>query len=382
MRNFLIGLSISLVVLFSAFGGALADRLFVIKPLDRVLKRNNDELSRTLVSVGSDEASVSAVDVVEKVSAGVVTVAIEGQIGGKIVFDSFNFGFRQEDPQTVQQDIGSGFVVSATADRDSKGGIVVTNKHVVGRNGVSYKVIDSDGVEYEVEKLYKDPVNDLAILKIKSEEELEAIDLGDSDGLKVGQEVVAIGTALGKFRHTVTTGVISGLGRGISAGNGVSGMERLDDVIQTDAAINPGNSGGPLLNLNGEVIGVSVAVAGGAQNIGFAIPINVVKESLNNFKETGSFDRVELGIKYKTIEKEVALLNDVPAGAYVVEVIMDSLAEKNDILVGDILTTIDDQKISEVGGGLAGLIGKLKAGGKIKVELWRKGESVVKNIRL
>ena len=371
MRNFLIGLLVSVVVLFSAFGGALADRLFVIRPLDKILKRDDPPAPEATARQGD------VVGVVERVSPAVVTVAMEGQTQGKIVFDTFNFAFRQEEPEMIQQDIGSGFVV------DGIEGIVVTNKHVVSRGGVRYIVIDKDGAEYEVEDLYIDPINDLAILKIKGEKELEAIVLGDSDSLKVGQGVVVIGTALGEFRHTVTTGVISGLGRGINAGDGSYGsLERIDNVIQTDAAINPGNSGGPLLNLNGEVIGVSVAVVGGAENIGFAIPINVVKESLSNFKETGSFDRVQLGVKYRMIDKDVALLNDVPAGAYVVEVMKDSLAEKNEILVGDIIVKLEDQRIADVDGGLAGLIGKLKVGEKINVELWRKGEILNKNIKL
>ncbi|MBU1200438.1 trypsin-like peptidase domain-containing protein [Patescibacteria group bacterium] len=381
MRNFLIGLLVSVVVLFSAFGGALADRLFVIRPLDGILKRTDSGQARMTEEDDSGQARMtggsSVVDVVERVSPAVVTVAMEGQTQGKIVFDTFNFAFRQEEPETIQQDIGSGFVV------DGIEGIVVTNKHVVSRSGVRYIIIDKDGVEYEVEDLYIDPINDLAILKIKGEKELEAIVLGDSDSLKVGQGVVVIGTALGEFRHTVTTGVISGLGRGINAGDGSYGsLERIDNVIQTDAAINPGNSGGPLLNLNGEVIGVSVAVVGGAENIGFAIPINVVKESLSNFKETGSFDRVQLGVKYRMIDKDVALLNDVPAGAYVVEVMKDSLAEKNEILVGDIIVKLEDQRIADVDGGLAGLIGKLKVGETIEVELWRKGEILNKNIKL
>ncbi|MBU1071583.1 trypsin-like peptidase domain-containing protein [Patescibacteria group bacterium] len=377
MRNFLIGLLVSVVVLFSAFGGALADRLFVIRPLDKILKRVQDDAPHQTVQGESVQGENDVVGVVERVSPAVVTVAMEGQTQGKIVFDTFNFAFRQEEPEMIQQDIGSGFVV------DGIEGIVVTNKHVVSRGGVRYIVIDKDGAEYEVEDLYIDPINDLAILKIKGEKELEAIVLGDSDSLKVGQGVVVIGTALGEFRHTVTTGVISGLGRGINAGDGSYGsLERIDNVIQTDAAINPGNSGGPLLNLNGEVIGVSVAVVGGAENIGFAIPINVVKESLSNFKETGSFDRVQLGVKYRMIDKDVALLNDVPAGAYVVEVMKDSLAEKNEILVGDIIVKLEDQRIADVDGGLAGLIGKLKVGEKINVELWRKGEILNKNIKL
>ena len=181
----------------------------------------------------------------------------------------------------------------------------------------------------------------------------------------------------------MTTGVISGLGRGISAGNGSLGsLEKIDDVIQTDAAINPGNSGGPLLDINGRVIGVNVAVAGGGENIGFAIPINVVRESLDNFKETGSFDRVQLGVKYRMIDKDVALLNDVPAGAYIVEVMEDSVAAKNGVLVGDIIIKLENEGVVEVDGGLAGLIGKLKVGENIKIELWRNGQILVLNIKL
>ena len=215
MKNFLIGLMVSVIVLFSAFGGALADRLFVIKPLDKIFKRS-EVVVEEKVKILSEDGGV--VEVVERVSPAVVTVAVIGQTQGRIVFDAFEFfGFRQEEPEIVQQDIGSGFVV------DGQEGVVVTNKHVVARDGVKYVVIDKEGEEYEVKDLYRDPVNDLAILKIEAEKSLEAITLGDSDLLKVGQRVIAIGTALGEFRHTVTTGVISGLGRGISAGNGSLG---------------------------------------------------------------------------------------------------------------------------------------------------------------
>jgi serine protease Do len=378
MKNFLVGLTVSLLILFSAFGGALADRLFVIKPLDRLVKRDSElssGLTKDQVRIVEDEGAV--VGVVDEVGPAVVTVAVVGQTQGKIVFDSFDFfKFRQEEPEVVQRDIGSGFVV----DGDKR--MVVTNRHVVNRDGVKYVVIDQDGEEFEVKEMYKDPVNDLAILQLGGETKLTGVGLGDSDKLKVGQRVVAIGTALGEFRQTVTTGVVSGLGRGISAGSGFSGVERLDNVIQTDAAINPGNSGGPLLSILGKVVGVNVAVAGGAENIGFAIPINVVRESLKNFEETGSFERVQLGVKYRMIDKDVALLNDVPAGAYIVEVVKDSVAYKNEILVGDILVSLDGEKVSEVEGGLASMVGKLKTGKRIEIEIFRDGKILEKSIRL
>jgi len=161
---------------------------------------------------------------------------------------------------------------------------------------------------------------------------LKALELGDSGNLKVGQFVIAIGTALGEFRHTVTTGVISGLGRGIVAGSEYEGyVERLDDVIQTDAAINPGNSGGPLLNSAGQVIGINVAVAQGAQNIGFAIPVNVFKNSLEKFRETGKFPaKPFLGIRYQMVSQQAAIANEVPQGAYVVEVVDGSQLKRRE----------------------------------------------------
>ena len=150
-----------------------------------------------------------------------------------------------------------------------------------------YRVITADNQSYPVQNIYRDPANDLAFLKIDAQG-LTPVELGDSDNLKVGQFVVAIGTALGEFRHTLTTGVISGLGRGITAGSVFEGyVEELDNVIQTDAAINPGNSGGPLINSAGQVVGVNVAVASGAENIGFALPINTVKTALADFARRG-----------------------------------------------------------------------------------------------
>ena len=190
----------------------------------------------------------------------------------------------------------------------------------------------------------------------------------------MGQTVVAIGTALGEFRQTVTTGVVSGLGRGIEAGGGLS-VERIDDLIQTDAAINPGNSGGPLINIRGEVIGVNVAMAQ-AENIGFAIPINVVKESITNFNQTGQFERPMLGVRYKIIPQETAMLNDVPQGAYVIDVIPNSTASVIGLQAQDIITSINGQSVNETRGDLAGIINQMKVGDNIQLEVWRDGEQL------
>jgi len=296
-------------------------------------------------------------------------------------FDPFNV-FREQQPskeEQIEQDIGSGFIV--TSD-----GLIVTNKHVVADTEAKYRVITKDDKEYEVKKIYRDPTNDLAILKIDPPAGgpgLKPIEMGDSGKLKVGQMAIAIGTALGEFRNTVTTGVVSGLGRGITAGSPFEGFaEKLDNVIQTDAAINPGNSGGPLLNSAGQVIGVNTAIAQGSQNIGFALPINVVKEALDNFNKTGQFSRPFLGVKYKSIDKRMALLNDVPEGAYLVEVVSGSPADKAGMQKGDIIIKIDNQRIAGADGEIAKLIGQKKVGDTITVTYWRESKESTVTVTL
>jgi S1-C subfamily serine protease len=312
-------------------------------------------------------------EVAERVSPAVVTVSYKRQtpVMQQYFLDPFGMfeGRRATgEVETEQVDIGSGFIVD-------KSGLVATNKHVVSMGQPSdYKVVLKDDKEYQVEKIWRDPVNDLAILKV-SNGEFPAIELGDSDKIRVGNFVIAIGTALGEFRHTVTTGVVSGLGRGITAGDGFTTAEKLDNVIQTDAAINPGNSGGPLLNSAGQVIGVNVAVSQSANNIGFALPINVVKDSLKNFNETGQFDRPFFGVRYQLIDKEQGILNRVPAGAYVVEVVKNSSADKAGIVKGDIIIKFDGQDVSEVKAGLVELLGKKKIGDKVEIEYYRDKET-------
>ncbi len=386
-----IGIALILFVLFigSALGGALADRLFVIKPLDVITKRQGGGMGTLESPTRIVDEQSDVISVTDHASPSVVTVAITKQ--QRIVqrspmqgFDPFGFfGVPYQSPQQnqgstkeIKQDIGSGFVIG-------KSGLIVTNKHVVSDTQASYRVIGSDNKEYDVKKIYRDPTNDLAILQIEAT--LPAIELGDSDKLKVGQAVVAIGTALGEFRHTVTTGVISGLGRGITAGDGYGGLaEELDNVIQTDAAINPGNSGGPLLNAAGQVIGVNVAVAQGANNIGFALPINVIKDSLKNFEATGKFSRPFMGVQYRIIPKQTALLNDVPAGALIIEVVEGASADKAGLKAGDVITKFDgvdlttdnDQNI------LSKQIGKHKVGDKVAVEYVRDGKKASVTVTL
>ena len=373
IKKLLIGLAILIVVIGSILGGAISDRLFGYRILDRFFPREEGQLAplMTRQRVLTEESVV--IEVAERVSPSVVTIRMAKEQSFfdpfKIEFGPFGINLPQEQREEIELDIGSGFIISAD-------GLVVTNKHVVSDIQANYKIITKDDKTYEIKKIYRDPINDLAILKIDVSG-LKPVEMGDSDNLKVGQFVIAIGTALGEFRHTVTTGVISGLGRGITAGSPFEGyVERLDDVIQTDAAINPGNSGGPLLNSAGQVIGVNVAVVAQGENIGFAIPINVIKEAIENFNQTGRFARPFLGVRYRMISQDLALLNEVPQGAYIVEVVSGSAAEKAGMKEGDIITKFDGQLVREEDGGLAKLINSKKIGDRIALTIWRDGKEI------
>jgi len=329
-----------------------------------------------------DEESVIT-DVVDRASPSVVTVGITQTrtLGNIFQFDPFDpfTPFRQGSPQTqpVEQDIGTGFIVSSD-------GLIITNKHVVGDTQATYRVITNDDTKYDVVKIYRDSVNDLAIIKIapNSGSALTPVEMGNSDQIKVGQTAIAIGTALGEFRSTVTVGVISGVGRGITAGSPYEGyVERLDNVIQTDAAINPGNSGGPLLNSAGQVIGINTAVSQEGQNIGFAIPINVVKDALANFNATGQFNRPFLGVRFRMVTRDLALLNEIPEGAYVLEVIDGSPAARAGIVAEDIITKMDGTRVN-ADNELSNLISKKKVGERSSITVWRDGKELTLDVTI
>ncbi len=337
------------------------------------------QLPENNVRVVTEESVV--IDIVKKVGPSVVTVAEEvSESNGSVTqFGPFSiFGLPLPDEQQPDQsapvepqNIGSGFLIS-------EDGLVVTNKHVVSDSNAKYHVITSDDKKYDVQKIYRDPLTDVAIIKIdptqNNTKKLAPVELGDSTKLQVGQFVIAIGTALGEFKNTVTTGVISGLSRGITAGSPFeSSSENIQNVIQTDAAINPGNSGGPLLNSSGQVIGVNTAVAQNGQNIGFALPINVIRDSLKNFNETGQFNRPYLGIAYKMISKDAAILNNLPEGAYVQRVVEGSAADKAGVKIGDILTKLDDTKIQSKTEPST-IISKKKVGDTISITVWRENK--------
>lgn len=268
-------------------------------------------------------------------------------------------------PVRSEQGIGTGFIVDAT-------GIVITNNHVVDNRDIEYTVYTKDKKSYKVEKIDQDPTNDTAILKI-SGTDLPVLELGNSDNIQVGQTVVAIGNALGRFDNTVTTGVVSGIGRGVTASDQFGQEEKaLEGVLQTDAALNPGNSGGPLLNLDSKVVGVNFAVTTNAQNIGFVIPINKVKPILDGYKQTGNIQRAYLGVGFRPIGKELAQLRNLPEGAFISQVASNSPAAKASLRQGDIITKLGGEAVDD-GHSLDSLITKHKPSDQVDIELYRDG---------
>jgi len=199
----------------------------------------------------------------------------------------------------VQIGGGSGFIVDES-------GIILTNKHVIAEPNAHYTVITNTDNRYGAEVVARDPINDVAILKIQPKEKLQAIGLGDSRHLELGQTVIAIGNALGIFKNTVSCGVVSGLSRAISAqADPQAPMQEMRGLIQTDAAINPGNSGGPLVDIFGNAIGINAAIILGAQNISFAIPISAAERDLNDMKKFGKIRRPLLGLRYLAVNADV-----------------------------------------------------------------------------
>lgn len=204
---------------------------------------------------------------------------------------------------------GSGFIVDPA-------GIVVTNKHVVADAHALYTVVMSNGKKYAATVLARDPIEDVAILKMTNvEEPLPVVALGDSSSVDLGETVLAIGNALGLFRNTVSCGIISGLSRSIRANSEMdtkNPFQELRGLIQTDAAINPGNSGGPLVNLAHQAIGINAAIVFGAQNLGFALPINAVKRDLEDLKTHGRIRRPLLGFRYLIIDEGLQRKMNLP----------------------------------------------------------------------
>lgn len=400
LKNKIFWLTVAVVFLSSFFGfsaGLVSGSIFYLQirnylsdfdielpEIERIIEKEY------LPQTSQEEAIIKAV---ENVGPAVVNIVITKDV--PIVeeyfynpFEEFEqfFGdpFQFQIPQyrengTEKQEVGggTGFIVS-------QDGLVLTNKHVVLDEEAEYTVFTNDGQKYPAKVLARDPIQDIAVIKIEQVGELKSfpiVQLGDSDKLQAGQTVIAIGNALGEFKNTVSVGVVSGLGRTITASGG-SFVETLEDVIQTDAAINSGNSGGPLLNLKGEVIGINTAMVQQAQNIGFAIPVNQAKRGLEQVKTLGKIVYPFLGIRYVLITEEIKEENNLPVnyGAWLVRaseeepaVEPDSAAQKAGLQENDIILEFNAEKITSEN-SLAKIIIKYNPQDKVDLKILRNGQ--------
>ncbi len=344
----------------------------------------------------------AVIDVVRQAEPAVVSVIVtkdlpileqffeEIPLGPQFFFDPFMSPFDLRIPRIRQKGTERREVGGGTAFFVSRDGLLMTNKHVIEDEEADYTVLLNDGTKLEASVVGRDPANDIALLKVEGDN-FPSLTLAKAEPI-LGQSVIAIGNALGEFRNTVSVGVISGLRRTITAGNPRRGaVEQLNRIIQTDTAINQGNSGGPLLSLEGEVIGMNTAIAGGAQNIAFAIPAGDLRRVLRSFQEHGRILRPYLGVRYVPITKEVKEKNNllVDEGVLVVRgespsepaVLPGSPADKAGIVENDIILEIDGLKLG-TDTSLASIIQGKLPGDTVKLMILHKGEEKELSVKL
>ncbi|PID32787.1 hypothetical protein CR956_00620 [Candidatus Saccharibacteria bacterium] len=355
-----------LLTLIWLIAGAFMIYRSVLSPNDNKLTEHQTVHNDGNILDSSDEATVSSV--YEKVSPSVVSIVT------KTKTNSFYYG------ASTMEGAGTGIIVGAD-------GYVLTNKHVVdGANAIAV-VMNSGDVYEDVSILALDPLNDIAFLKIKDAKDLPVANIGDSTTVKIGQRVIAIGNSLGQYQNTVTSGIISGKGRPINTGSGES-VERLMDLIQTDAAINPGNSGGPLLNSQGQVIGINTAVAQGAEGIGFAIPVNASKGILKQILDGKKPGRSYMGVRYIPIDTQISKEYKLPVknGALIYaksgkSVVKSGPADKAGLTEGDIITKINNIEVGKRG-GVSSLVAEYAPGDTIEVAVLRDGKTKLFKVTL
>lgn len=318
-------------------------------------------------TITAEESSIAAV--AEKVGPSVVSIVTQTR-------SSSFYG------TTASEAAGTGIIVSTD-------GYVMTNNHVI-ETATGVSVVDSNGESYDdVSVIGRDPLNDIAFLKIKSDKAFTAASLGSSSTIRTGQQVVAIGNALGQYSNTVTSGIISGTGRPITASTSDGTTESLTDLIQTDASINPGNSGGPLVNMAGQVIGINTAIVEDANGIGFAIPVNSTKGVLAGVLQNGKVSRSYLGVSYLTITPDVAREHNLSVnnGALVYTSANSSPVEASGpagnagIKEGDVITKINSQVVGSEG-SLSSILGEYRPGDKITITYLRDGKEQTTTVNL
>ncbi len=328
------------------------------------------------LSLDDQEATIRAIN---KVMPAVVSIIVMDKQTLNVI--NLYTGEQTQKTDIIQKGSGTGFLISAD-------GLILTNRHVVGaadEKTAEFKIILNSGKQYYAQLIGKDPINDLAVLKI-FDKNLPYVQLGDSDKLRIGATVIAIGNALGRYQNSATKGIVSGLGRSIEASDqsGAS-AEALDNIIQTDAEINPGNSGGPLVDLEGNIVGINVALDQTGSSIGFAIPINDARPVIKSVREIGRIVRPRLGVRYVMLTPEIAQANKLAKsnGAWISisqdgtpTVLPDSPAAKAGLKEGDIVMEINAIKLQDQT-TLLSVVQKYKPGDKIGLKVFRDGKSLV-----
>lgn len=383
------GLVVSILllsILAGAVSGFFGGFIFAGKMINT---RDNNAIKNTVINENSD-----LINVVKNDSPAVVSIIISKNLDqvnnqnnpllNPFFFDPFfqnrqqNSSAQNSQPNYQEVGAGSGFFISAD-------GLILTNKHVVSDTQAKYTVITNDGKEYDADVLARDPINDLALVKI-SIQNAPTLKLANSSDLQIGQQVIAIGNSLGQYSNTVTSGIVSGIGRNVTAG-GEGTSEQLEGVIQTDAAINPGNSGGPLLDLNGNVVGVNTAIDEQGQLVGFAIPSNDASKDIQSFRKYGAIIKPFLGVRYVMITPAVQKDQNLPVdhGAWVTSnfsdgtgssaVVPGSAADKAGLKDGDIILAVNGVQLGQQN-TLAEVLKDFDPGEAIKMQVLRSGKTI------
>jgi serine protease Do len=376
--------------LFGVLGGASTSYVFYLKIKQEVadagvpIIHSEKIIEKEYIPQTTQEQKI--IDIVKENSPSVVSVVAYKDVPVYEQTYQQDFFFiipklEQKGTERQQVGAGTGFIVSSD-------GLILTNKHVVSDKEAEYVVIMTDNKEYNAKVLARDPVQDLAIMKIEGGNSFKPLKLGSVDDIQIGQTVIAIGNALGRFQNTVSVGVISGLGRTIVATGPDFATERLEDIIQTDTAINRGNSGGPLINLKGEVVGINTAVSTEGENIGFAISIDKAKRSIEQVKTLGRISYPYMGVRYIILNKEISKARDIEVdyGALIVgddepAVVDGSPAQRAGIKEGDVILEINGEKITE-DNSLAKIISKYNPFESLNLKILRDGQEIYLNIIL